>query len=296
MADDTRVTVESFRRKKAAGEKIVTITAYDYTGAYLVDAAGVDAILVGDSLGMVMLGHDSTLPVTMEDMLHHTRAVSRGTKRAMVIADMPFLSYQVNQDEAIRNAGRFLQEAGAAAVKLEGGREVAATVRRLTAMGIPVMGHLGLTPQSVNQLGGYGLQAKDAASAAILLEEALILAEAGVFAVVLEKIPLEVAAEVTARLPTPTIGIGSGPLCDGQIIVFHDMLGLYESFRPKFVKEYAAIGEAIRAAVEQYGCEVRNGVFPGEEHAWHMEPEELAVFRNETTRGGLKNSAPLPCH
>ncbi|MGE5530161.1 MAG: 3-methyl-2-oxobutanoate hydroxymethyltransferase [Patescibacteria group bacterium] len=285
MSETGRVTVETFRRKKAAGEKIVMLTAYDYTAAQLVDGAGVDCILVGDSLGMVMLGHETTLPVTMEDMLLHVKAVARGARRALVVADMPFLSYQVNADEALRNAGRFLQEAGAAAVKLEGGREIAPLAARLVSAGIPVMGHLGLTPQSINQLGGYGLQAKEAGRAAALLEDAESLAGAGVFAVVLEKIPREVAAEATRRLAVPTIGIGSGSDCDGQVLVYHDMLGLYTDFRPKFVKQYAAVGEIIRSAVGQYAVEVRNGAFPAAEHAWSMDPGELAAFRGALDSG-----------
>lgn len=265
------------------------LTAYDYTGARLVEAAGVDGILVGDSLGMVVLGQETTLPVTMAEMLHHVRAVTRGASRALVVADMPFLSYQVNADEALRNAGRFLQEAGAAAVKLEGGAEIAPTAARLIAAGIPVMGHLGLTPQSVHQLGGFKLQAKAAAAAGRLLADAKALEEAGVFAVVLEKVPREVAAEVTARISVPTIGIGSGPDCDGQILVFHDLLGLFEDFRPRFVKQYAALGAAIREAVGQYVREVADGVFPAEEHAWRMDAEELAAFQKELERtGGVK--------
>ncbi|MGE5549624.1 MAG: 3-methyl-2-oxobutanoate hydroxymethyltransferase [Bacteroidota bacterium] len=286
MAETKQLTIDIFRQKKAAGEKITMLTAYDFTGAQMVDAAMVDGILVGDSLGMVMLGYDSTVPVTMAEMLHHTRAVARGTRRALVVADMPFLSYQVNADEALRNAGRFLQEAGAAAVKLEGGREIAPTISRLVAAGIPVMGHLGLTPQSVHQFGGFKLQADKASAAGKLLEDASALAEAGAFAVVLEKIPWEVAAAVTARVSIPTIGIGSGPECDGQILVFHDMLGIFEAFRPKFVKQYAAVGATIREAVGRYVEEVRQGTFPGEEHAWRMDPSELALFRAAAAREG----------
>ncbi len=278
------VTTETFRQKKAAGEKIVMLTAYDFLGAQLVEKAGVDGILVGDSLGMVVLGYDSTLPVTMADMLHHTRAVSRGARCALIVADMPFLSYQVNADEALRHAGLFLQEAGAAAVKLEGGREIAPSVRRIVASGIPVMGHLGLTPQSVNQFGGFKLQARETTSAVGLLEDAMALVEAGVFAIVLEKIPWEVAAAVTSRVPVPTIGIGSGPECDGQILVFHDLLGMNEDFHPRFVKQYAALGAGIREAVALYVREVTDGSFPGEEHAWRMDQGELARFRSEMSK------------
>jgi len=279
MSEVKRVTTETLRKKKAAGEKIAMITAYDFPGAKMADEAGADVILVGDSLAMAVLGYDSTLPVTMEEMLHHTRAVSRGTRRALVVGDMPFLSYQVNADEAVRNAGRFLQEAGAAAVKLEGGREVAGTVARLVKTGIPVMGHLGLTPQSVQQIGGYTLQAKGAKTALLLLDDAQALADAGAFAIVLEKIPIEVAAEVTARAPVATIGIGSGPACDGQVLVFHDLLGMYDGFKAKFVKQYAQIGAAIREAIGRYVLEVYQGNYPEEEHAWHMERDELEAFR-----------------
>ncbi|MGQ9778497.1 MAG: 3-methyl-2-oxobutanoate hydroxymethyltransferase [Bacillota bacterium] len=285
MNEIKRVTTETFRRKKAAGEKIVMITAYDFPFARLVEEAGVDGILVGDSLSMVVLGYETTLPVTMEEMIHHTRAVARGARRALVVADLPFLSYQVSEEEAIRNAGRFLQE-GASAVKLEGGREYAGIIKKMVAAGIPVMGHLGLTPQSVHEFGGYGLRAKEAASALHLVEDALALAEAGVFAIVLEKIPREVAAEVTARSPVPTIGIGSGPDCDGQILVLHDLLGLYEGFGPRFVKRYAELGTAVREAVARYASEVRGGGFPGPEHAWTMAPEELAVFRERLAQKG----------
>ncbi len=273
-----RVTTETFRQKKATGEKIVMLTAYDFPSARLVDAAGVDGILVGDSLGMVVLGYETTLPVTMKEMLHHTRAVLRGARRALVVADLPFLSYQVSEEEAIYNAGLFLK-AGAAAVKLEGGREYAGIIKKMVTAGIPVMGHLGLTPQSVHAFGGYGLLAKEATTALRLLEDALILAEAGVFAIVLEKIPREVAAEVTARSPVPTIGIGSGPDCDGQILVLHDLLGLDEDFRPRFVKRYAELGAVIREAVGRYATEVRGGRFPSDEHTWKMAPEQLAAFR-----------------
>lgn len=281
MAEKKRVTTETFRQKKESGEKIVMITAYDYAAARLVDRAGVDCILVGDSLANVMLGYDSTLPVTMAEMLHHTRAVARGAGRAMVVGDMPFLSYQAGVDEAVRNAGRFLQEAGATAVKLEGGREIAETVRRIVAAGIPVMGHLGLTPQSVNQFGGYMLRAKDSSAAAALIDDALHLAEAGAFAVVLEKIPREVAAAATEILPIPTIGIGSGPDCDGQVLVYHDLLGLPEESKFRFVKQYAAIGEEISAAVSAYVRDVVTGGFPAEEHCWRMPPDELDAFRRE---------------
>lgn len=270
-----RVTAMTFRDMKKRGEKTVMLTAYDYPSARLVDQAGIDGILIGDSLGMTVLGYDSTLPVTMEDMLHHVRAVARAARRSLVIADMPFLSYQVNSDEALRNAGRFLQEAGAQAVKLEGGRPVAETIQRIVSAGIPVMGHLGLTPQSVHALGGYGLQGADSQSAHRILDDARRLEDAGAFAVVLEKVPSELAERVTGALSIPTIGIGSGAGCDGQVLVFHDILGLSDGFRPKFLKVYAELGRAMAEAFERYRDEVKSGAYPVGEHAWSMDPTEL---------------------
>ena len=246
----TRVTTAKVREMKKKGEKITMLTAYDYPTAVAMDSVGVDIFLVGDSLGMVVLGYDSTLPVTMEDMLHHTKAVSRGTQRAMVIGDMPFMSYQASVAEAVRNAGRFLQEAGAQAVKLEGGREVAEVTSRIAAAGIPVMAHIGLTPQSVHQLGGYKVQGKGDKAAQRLLEDARILEEAGAFSIVLECVPKGLAREITAALEIPTIGIGAGVECDGQVLVVHDMLGLFERFTPKFVKRYANINIQIQKAVK----------------------------------------------
>jgi len=229
---------------------------------------GVDIFLVGDSLGMVVLGYDSTLPVTMEDMLHHTKAVARGTRQAMVIGDMPFMSYQVSAEEGVRNAGRFLQEAGAQAVKLEGGREVEEVTRRIAAAGIPVMAHIGLTPQSVHQLGGYKVQGKGDKAGQRLLEDAKILEEAGAFAIVLECVPKGLAREITASLRIPTIGIGAGVDCDGQVLVVHDMLGLFERFTPKFVKKYEKMNDHIREAVKTYCDEVRSGAFPDDAHSF----------------------------
>ncbi len=266
-AGTPRVTTSSLRRMKGK-EKVVVLTAYDYPMARLLDESGVDVLLVGDSLGMAVLGYDSTIPVTMEDMLHHTRAVVRGTKRAMVVADMPFLSFQVSVEEALRNAGRLLKEGGAQAVKLEGGRRVAPTVARLVEAGIPVMGHLGLTPQSVNQIGGYRVQGRTEAEAAALLEDARALAQAGVFAIVLEMVPRQVAELVTAELSALTIGIGAGAWCDGQVLVVHDLLGLYQGRVPRFVKRYADLGLEVRAAVAEYAREVRAGDFPGPEHSF----------------------------
>lgn len=257
----TPVRTTSLREKKRRGEKIVMLTAYDATIARLLDHAGVDALLVGDSLGMVALGYTSTLPVTLDMMVHHTSAVSRGVEHALVIADMPFLSYQVTVEEAVRNAGRLIQEAGAAAVKIEGGRPMLDVIRRLVDIGIPVMGHLGLLPQSVHQLGGYGRRATEPREADALLADAVALEEAGAFAIVLESIPAALAAAVTTRVGVPTIGIGAGPDCDGQVLVSSDMLGLIERV-PPFVRQYAHLAETIARAAEQYAEDVRAGRFP----------------------------------
>jgi 3-methyl-2-oxobutanoate hydroxymethyltransferase len=268
-----KVTVSYLREAKTNGTKLTMVTGYDYPTAAALDAAGVDMILIGDSLGMVVLGYDSTIPVTMEDMLHHTKPVVRAAKRAMVVSDMPFMSYQISKKEALRNAGRFLQEAGADAVKLEGGAEVAKTVRALVDAGIPVIGHLGLTPQSINVFGGYGLRAKGLAEAEKLLADTKALELAGASAVVLEKVPTEVAAYVTHNVGIPTIGIGAGPDCDGQVLVMHDVVGLYEKFVPKFAKQYAKIGPIIRQAFEDYVTEVKSGAFPAAEYSFPAEPE-----------------------
>ncbi len=284
-AGDRRpVTTTTLTSMKASGDAIVMVTAYDTPSARLVDAAGVDAILVGDSLGMVVLGESSTLPVTMDDMVRHTAAVVRGASHALVVADMPFMSFQVSTEEALRNAGRLLAEGGATAVKLEGGRRVADTVQRMTEAGIPVMGHVGLTPQSVNQLGGYAVQAKEAAASLDLLEDCRALQAAGAFAVVLECIPAELAEIVTAELTIPTIGIGAGSGCDGQVQVFHDLLGLGE-FTPKHAKRYAEVGEAIRDAVGAYAADVRDGSFPESAHATAMDEAVVAEVRALTPRG-----------
>lgn len=274
--EDRPVTTSTFRALKSSGQRIVMITAYDAPSARLVDAAGVDAILVGDSIGMAVLGHASTLPVTMDDMLRATASVVRGTSHALVVADMPFMTFQVSPEDALRNAARFLAEAGAGAVKLEGGVSVAATVQRLTSAGIPVMGHVGLTPQSVCQLGGYRVQGKDANAAAALLADCRALQDAGAFAIVLECIPAELAALISERLAIPTIGIGAGAGCDGEVQVFHDLLGLGGAFLPRHAKRYAEIGSAIQAAVAAYSADVRGGVFPGDEQSVHMEDEALA--------------------
>jgi 3-methyl-2-oxobutanoate hydroxymethyltransferase len=261
---------------KRRSERIPILTAYDYTTAKVLDEAGVPLILVGDSLGHVVLGYDSTIPVTLEDMLHHTRAVVRGAKRALVATDMPFLTYHLDERQALHNVGRCLQEAGAQAVKLEGGGRMAATVLRLTQNGIPVMGHLGLTPQSIHQLGGYRVQGKTPQAAAQLLADALALEEAGAFCVVLELVPAPLARLITGRLGIPTIGIGSGPSCDGQVQVLHDMLGLFTDFVPKHTKRYAELAGVIRGAVEQYMGEVRAGEFPTAKESFTMDESILA--------------------
>jgi 3-methyl-2-oxobutanoate hydroxymethyltransferase len=278
-----RVTTTTLSDMKAAGDPIVMVTAYDTPSARLAEAAGVDAILVGDSLGMVVLGYDSTLPVTLDDMLRHTAAVARGSARALVIADMPFLTFQVSPKEAVRNAGRFLAEAGASAVKLEGGVSIAPTVERMVAAGIPVMGHIGLTPQSVNVVGGYKVLGRETASAISLVQDALALEAAGAFAVVLELVPAELAAMVSEELSIPTIGIGAGGGCDGQVQVFHDLLGL-GTFMPKHAKRYADVGDAIRSAIGAYAAEVRSGVFPAEENLTHLDADVV---------GELETALPL---
>ena len=273
-----KVTIPALVTKKQQGSPITMLTAYDYSSALLVDKAGMDIILVGDSLAMVMMGLDSTNPVTMEVMLHHGRMVARGAKQAFLVGDMPFMSFQVSVEEAVRNAGRFLQEGGMEAVKLEGGRAMADRVRAITQAGIPVMGHIGLTPQSVSSLGGYKVQGKTAVAAYTLLQDALALQEAGCFSLVLEAVPAPVAAEISRRLAIPTLGIGAGAGCDGQVLVYHDLLGLFDKFQPKFVKQYANIGEQILQALAQYRQEVTEKTFPAESHTFTMPDEELAQF------------------
>jgi 3-methyl-2-oxobutanoate hydroxymethyltransferase len=264
---EQKITTAVIRERKIKGARITMLTAYDYATAIVLDNAGVDITLVGDSLGMVVLGYESTLPVTMEEMLHHTKAVSRGTKRALLIADMPFMSYQVSDAEAMVNAGRFLKEAGAHGVKLEGGREVAGLIRKMTSAGIPVMAHLGLTPQSVLQFGGYKIQGKEDAAANRIMEDARMIEDAGAFSVVLECVPAPLAAKITKALSIPTIGIGAGVECDGQVLVINDMLGLFERFTPKFVKKYCNLNAQMKDAVRQYIDEVKSGKFPDEEHS-----------------------------
>lgn len=271
-----RVTVSTVRALKEARRPVVMVTAYDHPSARLVEQAGVDIVLVGDSLGMTVLGFESTLPVTMDDMVHHTAAVSRACSRALVVADMPFMSFQASAEDALRNAGRLLAEGGAAAVKVEGASErVLEAIRVLVDAGIPVMGHVGLTPQSVNTLGGYRTQGKDAATAAMLLDDCIALEIAGAFSVVLECVPAELAARATDLVGIATIGIGAGPDCDGEVQVFHDLLGIGERL-PRHAKRYAEIGDAIRSAVEIYTGDVRSKAFPTDANATSIDPEVLA--------------------
>ncbi|MBK7071707.1 MAG: 3-methyl-2-oxobutanoate hydroxymethyltransferase [Myxococcales bacterium] len=260
----TRVTTHSLRAQKAAGDKICMLTAYDATFARLLDDSGIDILLVGDSLGMVIQGHDTTLPVTMEDIIYHCRAVVRATRRAQVVGDMPFMSYQESLEQGVRNAGRLMKEGGCHAVKLEGGAQHAALVARMTATGIPVMGHIGLTPQSVHQFGGFKVQGKGADAVAKLTADARALEDAGAYAIVLEGIPAEVAREVTAALTIPTIGIGAGVGCDGQVLVIYDLLGMDERFKPKFVRRYANLATTIREATGRYVADVKGGAFPAD--------------------------------
>ncbi|NLX03197.1 MAG: 3-methyl-2-oxobutanoate hydroxymethyltransferase [Syntrophomonadaceae bacterium] len=270
-----RVTTATLRDKKAKQEKISMLTSYDYSTAGLVDQAGLDMILVGDSLGMVVLGYENTLAVTMDDMVHHTRAVVRGTKNAMVVADMPFLSYHVSTEEAVRNAGRFIQEGGAQAVKLEGGVERVEAVKAILDAQIPVMGHIGLTPQSVNQFGGFKVQGKDLETARKLLRDAQALEKVGVFSMVLEGVPTALAKKVTEEVSVPTIGIGAGPYCDGQVLVINDMLGMFSGHIPKFVKKYVDLQPLIMEALKAYKKEVEEGTFPGPEHGFTISDDVL---------------------
>ena len=269
-----KVTTSTFREKKERGETISMLTAYDYPTAQAMDQAGVDSILVGDSLAMVVLGYENTLPVTMEEMLHHSRAVARGAKTALLIGDMPFMSYQASVEDAVRNAGRFLQQGNMDAVKLEGGRERVDAVRAITGAGIPVIGHLGLTPQSVHQLGGYRAQGKTATAAKRLLEDAILLEEAGCFGIVLESVPARLGELVSQKLHIPTIGIGAGVGCDGQVLVTHDLLGLFDRFTPKFVKQYADFHAEMQRAFSEYIDDVQTNTFPAAEHSVDMAEDE----------------------
>lgn len=263
-----KTTIQDFLTKKSEGRKITMLTAYDYPFAQIVEEAGIDAILVGDSLGMVVQGLDNTLPVTMDEMLYHTKIVGRAVRRALVIGDMPYMSYQASVEEAVRNAGRFLKEAGASAVKLEGGAEVAGHIRAMTRSEIPVMAHIGLTPQSIHRMGGYKVQGKTDEAAKRLLEEAHIAEDAGAFALLLEAIPMKLAKTITKELSIPTIGIGAGPHCDGQVLVLHDVIGMFERFVPKFVKRYANLKEEALKAITAYREEVEKGEFPSTEQSF----------------------------
>ncbi|MEE9203085.1 MAG: 3-methyl-2-oxobutanoate hydroxymethyltransferase [Dehalococcoidia bacterium] len=271
-----RVSIGQVREMKQKGERIVELTAYEYATAKLVDEVGVPLILVGDSLGMVLLGYESTIPVTIEEMLHHCKAVTRGVRNALVIGDMPFMTYHTSVEDALRNAARFIQEAGCQAVKLEGGVTVADKIRRLVEVGIPVQGHIGLTPQSVHQLGGYRVQGRSPEAALKLYQDAKAVEEAGAFSMVLETVPAELAAFISRKLSIPTIGIGAGPGCDGQVQVIHDMLGLFTDFIPKHAKRYVDLGESIKGAVSQYLQEVTSGAFPTGEHSFKIDPEVVA--------------------
>lgn len=263
-----KVTVPGISKMKHEGKKITCLTAYDYSLARILDSAGVDVLLVGDSVGCVVQGQPNTLTVTMDEMIYHTRLVARGRKRALVVGDMPFLSYQVSREQALRNAGRFLQEAGAEAIKLEGGVAMSDSIAAIVSAGIPVMGHVGLTPQSVHRFGGYKIQGREKGQHEIIVRDALAVQEAGAFAIVLEGVPTALAKDITERLTIPTIGIGAGIHCDGQVLVVHDMLGLFDDFTPKFVKRYADIKGSMSAAVKSFIEDVRERKFPGEEHSF----------------------------
>jgi 3-methyl-2-oxobutanoate hydroxymethyltransferase len=273
-----KVTILDVQSKKQQGVPITMLTTYDYPTALLVDQAGIDILLVGDSLGMVVLGMESTVPVTMDEMIHHCKAVARGARHGLLVGDMPFMSYQADISEAVRNAGRFLKEGLMDTVKLEGGREVGNTVRAILDAGIPVMGHIGLTPQSASKLGGFRLQGKTAADALRLMDDALALQEAGCYAIVLEAVPSLVAQVISQRLTIPTIGIGAGPDCDGQVLVFHDLIGLFDRFTPKFVRRYADVGSSISAAVHSFAQDVVSGEFPAAEHTFSISEDEFKDF------------------
>ena len=268
-------TAVTFKQAKEKNEKLTMLTAYDYSTAKIIDEAGINGILVGDSLGMVCLGYEDTLSVTMEDMIHHTKAVARGAKNTLVVADMPFMSYQTSVYDAVVNAGRLIKEGRAHVVKLEGGVEVCDKIEAIVKASIPVMAHIGLTPQSVNAFGGFKVQGKDEEAAKNLIEAALAVQKAGAFAVVLECVPAKLAAIITEKLSIPTIGIGAGAQCDGQILVYQDMLGMYSDFTPKFVKKYENLGEKMNVAFKKYIEEVKDGIFPGEEHSFKINDEVI---------------------
>ena len=277
-----RVSITQIREMKQKGEKIAMLTAYDYATAKLIDGAGIPLILVGDSLGMVVLGYESTIPVTMDEMIHHTKAVVRGTTRALIVGDMPFMTYQVSVDDALRNAARFIQEGGAQTVKLEGGENMAETVKRFVSSGIPVMGHIGLTPQSIYQLGGFKVMGKTPEAAVRLINDAKALDEAGVFAIVLECVPEPLSKLITEKVSVPTIGIGAGKYCDGQVQVISDLLGLYTDFVPKHAKQYARLFEIIKSATADYIAEVQAGAFPTEKQSYAMDKSVLTELEKST--------------
>jgi len=283
-----RITITDIKEMKQKKEKIPMLTAYDYVTAKMVDEAGVPLILVGDSLGMVMLGYESTIPVTMEEMIHHTKAVVRGARKALVVGDMPFMTYHISISDALHNAAKFIQEGGAQAVKLEGGEVVAETVRRLVGCGIPVMGHIGLTPQSIHQLGGFKVRGKGLEEAKKLLNDARILEEAGAFAIVLECTPAPLSKLITEKLATPTIGIGAGPDCDGQVQVISDLLGLYTDFVPKHAKQYARLAGEIKTAVSSYVSEVKSRSFPTAEQSYAMDESLITVIASEAKQSKCK--------
>ena len=280
-----RVTIQQVQELNQKRERFAMLTAYDYAMAKLLDEAGVPLLLVGDSLGMVVLGYETTLGVTMDDVVRHTRAVVRGAERALVVADLPFMSYQVSPEEAVRNAGRLMQEGGAQAVKLEGGRTIAPTVRRIVECGIPVMGHIGLTPQSVHQLGGFKVQGRTAEAASRLLADAEALEAAGAFSLVLEGMPAPLAERVTGRLRIPTIGIGAGPHCDGQVQVIHDLLGLFGDFVPRHARRYAELGDAVKDAVRRYAADVAAGTFPTGKESFSMDEQVLRALGDSAAAG-----------
>lgn len=276
-----RTTPDQLRAMKQRGERIPMLTAYDYSTASILDAAGVPILLVGDTMGMVVLGYDSTLPVTLDDIIRHSQAVVRGSKRALIVGDLPFMTFQVSREETMRNAGRLMKEAGVQAVKLEGGRRVAETVHALVEAGIPVMGHLGLTPQSVNATGGFKVQGKTEAAARTILEDAVALEQAGVFSIVLELVPTELAALITERVSVPTIGIGAGPYCDGEVQVIHDLLGLFPDFTPRHTRRYAEVGKIILDAVTAYAADVRSRAFPTAKQSTSIDAAIIERLRSE---------------
>ncbi len=277
--DRKKITPVDIQTMKHEGKKITMLTAYDYPTALLVDRAGIDIILVGDSLGMTVLGYENTIPVTMDEMIHHTKAVTRGAKYALIIGDMPFMSYNTSERDAIFNAGRFMKEGKADAIKLEGGASVKDIVSAIVKAGIPVMGHIGLTPQTISMLGGFKVQGKDAQAAQKIIDDALSLEDAGAFSVLIEAIPAPITKRITERLKVPVIGIGAGVHCDGQVLVVHDMLGLFDRFTPKFAKRYVNLSEQMLKAFEAYREEVRKGEFPTDQHSFHIDEKELSKVK-----------------